>query len=368
MVGTARVLHFTGRPVILTLSLLAGLAGPCPAQDAENPQDNSARVSTQASPALSDLPAVLATKYPTLRALVLARGNCSIFEYYRRNIDTETQSSVFSVTKSVLSILVGIALDEGHLRLDQKLSEIVPEGFNENSDPRARDITVQDILTKTEGFAEMGSGNFKLGPPGSGIWSWMLNRPVKYPPGTHFRYDGVGSDLLAVVLSHAIKQDAADFARRKLFDPLQISNYSWPSDTEGYLHGEFGLLLTARDMAKIGLLYLHHGRWGDRQIVSEAYVQDSTRRHNDGGPPAKAAGYGYQWWITRTGTGADGFAALGLNGQLIYVVPELDLVMVTSAESILGGSQKLISDVVLPAEARRVGTASCIARLGPGRV
>ncbi len=83
-------------------------------------------------------------------------------------------------------------------------------------------------------------------------------------------------------------------------------------------------------MAKIGLLYLRHGRWGDRQIVSEAFVQDSITKHNDGGAPVKAA-YGYQWWINTTKTHLDVFFASGIKSQLIYVVPKLDLVVAMQA-------------------------------------
>jgi CubicO group peptidase (beta-lactamase class C family) len=195
----------------------------------------------------------------------------------------------------------------------------------------------------------------------------MLNRPVKYPPGSHFRYDGVGSDLLSVVLTHAIKQDAADFARRKLLDPLHIRNYDWPSDTEGYLHGESGLSLTARDMTKIGMLMLRHGRWGEQQIVSDAFVRDATTSHNDGGRLANA-GYGYQWWINKGSTNPDAFFAAGLNSQLIYVVPKLDVVLALSADSsVPGGSRKLINNVVLPAKAD-LSAARCIAELGQGRL
>jgi CubicO group peptidase (beta-lactamase class C family) len=364
MVWLAGLCGATIRPAILAASLFVSLTGLGLAREAKDRQQDATSASTQASLAPSDLPAVLATKYSTLRALVLARGNCSIFEYYGRSVDAETQSPAFSVTKSVLSILVGIAIDEGDLRLDEKLSEIVPEAFNEKVDARARDITVRDVLTKTEGFAETGSG--RPGPPGSGIWSWMLNRPIKYPPGTRFRYDGIGSDLLSAVLSHAIKQNAADFARRKLFDPLQIRNYFWPSDTEGYLDGESGLLLTGRDMAKIGLLYLHHGRWEDKQIISDAYVQDSTKTHNDGGPPVKAAAYGYQWWVSKTRSGADAFFASGRNSQLIYVVPKLDLVVAMSADSIPGGGQGFVNDIVLPAVADPSSAAPCITELEQG--
>jgi CubicO group peptidase (beta-lactamase class C family) len=348
----------------LALSIFLGLTTAAPAQEAKD--QPSAEAHTENSRTLANLPAMLAKQYPTLRALVLARGDCSIFEYYRNNITAETQSPVYSVTKSVLSILVGIAIDEGDLRLDEKLSGIVPDAFDENVDPLVRDITVRDLLTKTEGFAETGPGDFRVGPSGSELWRWMLNRWVKYPPGTHFRYDGIGSDLLSVVLSKAIKQNAASFARQKLFDRLRIRNYDWVSDSEGNLHGESGLSLTARDMAKIGLLYLRHGRWGDQQIVSDAFVQDSTTRHNDGGPPVHAA-YGYQWWISQTRTHLDAFFAAGHMSQLIYVVPQLDLVAAVSAESIRGGSQKFINEVVMPAAVNLSRSTPCVAELGPDR-
>ena len=188
----------------------------------------------------------------------------------------------------------------------------------------------------------------------------MLNRKVAYPRGTHFRYDGVGSDLLAVVLSEAIKQDAGAFAKRKLFDPLGIANYTWYADSEGYLHGESGLHLTARDMAKIGILYLQQGRWGDTQIVSAAYVRDSTTRHNDGGPPVDA-GYGYQWWISKNG---NVFFASGLRSQLISVTPNRDLVLAVAADSIPGGSGQFVRNVVLPIAAGLPDPAPCVMQVG----
>src|SRR5258708_7044471 len=103
---------------------------------------------------------------------------------------------------------IGIAIDEGYLRLDAKLSGIFPEAFDENTDPLAADITVRDVLTKTEGFAEANPGDFKISEAARGkeMWRSMLSRRVAYRRGTHFRYDGIGSDLLAVVLSKAIRQ------------------------------------------------------------------------------------------------------------------------------------------------------------------
>ena len=219
------------------------------------------------------------------------------------------------------------------------------------------------MLTKTEGFAEASPGDFKVSGAAPGkerMWRWMLNRRVAYPRGTHFRYDGIGSDLLAVVLSKAIKQDAGDFAKRKLFDPLGIANYTWYANSDGYLHGESGLHLTARDMAKIGILYLQHGRWGETQIVSADYVQDSTTRHNDGGPPVNA-GYGYQWWISKNG---NVFFASGKNSQLISVTPNRNLVLAFAADSIPGGARKIRQECRLAHCGRVAGAAPCVVQVG----
>jgi CubicO group peptidase (beta-lactamase class C family) len=353
--------------VALTLAFFVGLTLVTPAQEARDRQTGAPDDPMARPPALSNRLASLAAQHPSVRALVVARANCIAFEYYRKDIDAQTQSPVNSVTKSVLSILVGIAIDEGFLRLDEKLSEVFSEEFDENVDPLARDITVRDLLTKTEGFAETGQGDFKMSTPVPGKsqgWRWMINRKVEYPGGTHFRYDGIGSDLLSVVLSRTIKQNPRDFAKQRLLDPLNITNYTWHEDTEGYLHGETGLNLTARDMAKIGMLYLQHGRWEDKKIVSYAYVQDSTTKHNDGGPPIEAA-YGYQWWVSKNNLGA--FFAAGAKGQLIYIVPKHDLVVVVSADTSPWGSQRYFNNVVLPAAAELKGSAPCMAQYGQDR-
>ena len=362
----ASFLKSTGAIANIVVLSFATFLGAAHSASEQNAGDGDVR-EVSSSP-LSKISANIAEQYPSVRALALAQGNCVVFEYYRKDIDAETPSPVHSVTKSVLSILVGIAIDEGFLRLDEKLSEVFPKEFDEKVDPLARDITVRDLLTKTEGFEE-GDAPFKIGAEvkvGAGvsgkseIWRWMLNRRVKYPGGAHFRYDLIGSHLLSIVLSTAIKQNAADFAKQKLFGPLQIDNYTWHSDEEGYLYGENGLDLTVRDMAKIGTLYLQHGRWGDVQVVSDAYVRDSTTKHNDGGPPVKSA-YGYQWWINDTGTDPAAFFAAGHKGQLIYVVPNRDLAFSVAADSIPGGSRKFIDNVVLPAAIRLSQPVQCVA-------
>src|SRR5882757_2478405 len=148
--------------------------------------------------------------------------------------------------------------------------------------------------------------------------------------------------------------------------PLRTASYRAPrtdtryADSDGNLHGEIGLHLTAGDMAKIGILYLQHGRWGDTQIVSADYVQDSTTRHNDGGPPL-SAGYGYQWWISKNG---NVFFASGKKSQLISVTPKTNLVLAFAADSIPGGSGSFVSNVVLPIAAEFPDSAPCVVEVG----
>ena len=228
---------------------------------------------------------------PSLRGLVATRGDCVLFEYYRHDLSVTVVNPVFSVSKSVLSILVGIAIDKGYLRLDEKLSEIMTEAFDKSVDLQAADITIRDLLTITSGFD--GSTSHRL--PILNMWKNMLSRSVKYSPGAHFQYDSVSVNLLSVALSLAIKGKAEQFAADNLFEPLGIRDFQWVTDAEGHLL-EGHLSLTPRDMARLGILYLEGGRWGERQIVSEPLFWDSLG-------PASAerlqAAYGYLWWVQK---------------------------------------------------------------------
>jgi CubicO group peptidase (beta-lactamase class C family) len=191
----------------------------------------------------------------------------------------------------------------------------------------------------------------------------MIRRTVEHSPGTHFHYDDQGTNLIAIILRRAVGGDIAEFAKNQLFAPLQIERYFWTADRDGNLPGYSGLQLTGRDMAKIGLLYLQKGRWRDLQVVSEAYVLDSTRKHNEGGEPARA-GYGYLWWTKPIGNGSPAYFAAGYQSQLILNVPDRNLVIaLASASTPAGGAAKFVNEVVLPAEAALPAGAPCVGRL-----
>ena len=199
-----------------------------------------------------------------------------------------------------------------------------------------------------------------------GVWNasvWMIRRTVKHTPGTHFYYDDQGTNLIAIILRRAVGGNIAEFAKNELFAPLQIDRYQWAVDGDGNLPGDRGLLLTGRDMAKIGLLYLQRGRWRERQVVSEAWVLDSTRKHNDGGEPANAS-YGYLWWTRTTRDGLLAYFAAGWQSQLILNFPDRNLVIALASSSTLpGGAAMFINDVALYAEAALPAGATCVGRL-----
>jgi CubicO group peptidase (beta-lactamase class C family) len=154
----------------------------------------------------------------------------------------------------------------------------------------------------------------------------MLDLPMAAQPGTRFNYCSGCTHLLSSIVQ--VKSgDTAAFAHKYLFEPLGITCYRWDTDNRGIPIGGWGLKLTPREMAKLGYLFLHNGQWDGRQVVSSAWVQAATQKHSGTGG---TLGYGYQWWIYDK-YGA--YTALGRYGQTIFVVPDDNLVIVTTALS-----------------------------------
>src|SRR5215468_482858 len=185
----------SARPLLTAIGISLFVAAGFPARQTTAQQATASTAET-----LAGLSATIAGQYPSVRALVLARGNCILHEYYGHNPPDE-QWPMHSVTKSVLSILVGIAIDKGLLRLDQKLPELVAEARDGIIDPRAADITLRDLLTMSSGFDAHEMVEV------SGVWSsslWMIKRTVKSTPGTHFYYDDEGTNLIAIILKRAV--------------------------------------------------------------------------------------------------------------------------------------------------------------------
>jgi CubicO group peptidase (beta-lactamase class C family) len=319
--------------------------------------------------------------HPQLRSLLVVRHGYLVYERYWHG-DAHSGQEAFSVTKSFTGALVGIALGDHHLKsLDQTVGELLAAHLPPKADPRLAKVTVQQLLTMTSGLAcdDLGPGCdpdqlFRLFDSRDWVREILARKPVT-KPGTTFAYSNAGSHLLSVIVADTTGRSTLAFARAKLFAPLGIhtehafqpvgvafptpteeraserAKVAWVTDPQGYHSGFAGLKLPARDLAKLGYLYLNGGRWDGVQVLPAGYVRASTQRQShppSGAPPLD--GYGYQWWVTSE-HGHPSFVAHGLGGQFVQVIPDLDLVVVITSDFEDGrdDAQQLVGEAIVPA-------------------
>lgn len=281
-----------------------------------------------------------------LHSLLVIRNGYIVSETYFPSFRPDTRHELYSCTKSFISTLVGIAMDKRYIdAVSRPVADFFPGRSFENRDADKQAMTLENLLTMTSGL------NWAEGDPiyrqmyVSRDWvKFVMDMPMREPPGTKFNYCSGCSHVLSAIVRAKTGKNTCEFARQELFDPLGISNFAWDTDATGIPIGGWGLQITPRDMAKLGYLYLHQGRWDGRQIVSTAWVKIATQKHTG---TDSQLGYGYQWWIYPA-HGA--YTALGRGGQTIFVVPDLDLIVVTTAA--LGGHDEifqLIDKYIVPA-------------------
>ena len=249
-----------------------------------------------------------------------------------------------SSTKSIISILIGIAAEQGYISgVDAPVADFFPE-----PPPGWDDITIAHLLGNISGiyWREWNGGTMLRQMSTSENWvEFLLDLPVEHTPGTIFNYNTGGFHLLTAIIQEATGETAHSFAERNLFRPLGISNMEWRLDPQGISNGN-GISLTVRDLAKLGQLYLDGGRLDDMQIVPEHWVEESTSRQSPGMPGTGT--YGYGWWL-RELSGHDVYYAMGARGQYIFVVPKLRLVTVmTSDLQDTYIPQRIFRDYLLP--------------------
>lgn len=298
--------------------------------------------------------AILRDQWPDVTGLVVVRDGYIVLERYQGEYGRDDPLKIRSVTKSVTSALIGIAVDEGMLSgLDQTLGDLIPDRIPAGADPRTAGITIEQLLTMTSGLAWDISTDYQRLIASDDWVGLTLSQPVVYEPGTFYAYNTGGSHVLSVILAEVTGQDTADYAQDVLFDPLGIERPTWQRSPQGEISGGFGLELTARDMAKFGYLYLNEGQWDGHVIVPVDFTRASTTYKSPGDSTGGAA-YGYQWWVTNTPDGRDAYFALGYGGQYIYVVPSLDLLVVVvkgfeEPAPVLSPPRPVIETVIIPA-------------------
>jgi len=253
--------------------------------------------------------------------------------------------SLQSATKSVASILIGIAIQKGLLDgVAQPVLPLLERHAPKNRDVRLTKVTLEDVLTMRSGIEwhehdrPLNHTNTTLQLECSDHWlQFVLRQPFDAEPGTKWVYSSGGSHLLSGILREATGLHVDTFAEQELFEPLGIRSHHWKKDPQGHPDCEGGLYLRAEDLARIGQLMLLDGCWGDQRLLPEGWVAASTKRHVD----MNGRGYGYQWWRADR-DGHVVYAGLGFGGQHLIVVPDLSLVCVAFGWNVFGQKTRWI--------------------------
>jgi CubicO group peptidase (beta-lactamase class C family) len=304
-----------------------------------------------------------AAALPRLQSLVVARGGVIRAERRFRGPPLDAPVNIKSVSKSIVSALVGIAIEQGKLRsVDQPIGPFFARYLKRQPDPRVARITIGQLLT-------MQSGLVRTSGPAYGSWvasrnwiQYILTQPLMSDPGGPMVYSTGNTHLLSAILTAATGRSTYDYARTQLAKPLGITLRPWTRDPQGIYFGGNQMRLSAHALVQFGELYRNQGKLGERQIVPKAWVDASwtprTRSIFSGQL------YGYGWFITQVGEHAM-YYAWGYGGQFIFILPDLELVVVaTSAPNgprdfeHLGGIYGLLVDDIVPAAEAAAGAPS----------
>lgn len=265
-----------------------------------------------------------------IHSLLVIRNGYVVADASFYPYDGRTIHDVASVTKSVMTTLIGIAVDQGKLDLDDRMVSYFPDRTIANLDDRKEAITVRHLISMTAGFQCVRDGmdgdsaiEMQRSPD---YVQFVLDLPMAFEPGTQFVYCSPAISLLSPILQKATGMSTLEFARQYLFSPLGIQDVLWETDPQGNHRGWGDLSLHPHDMAKIGLLFLQEGRWEGEQIVSRRWVKEARIAQSE--TPAEEDPYGYGWWLTTDLEGV--YRAEGRNGQYIYIFPDWNMLLVAT--------------------------------------
>lgn len=270
----------------------------------------------------------------TVQSLVIQKEGEIIYEEYRGSIDGSDPTNIKSASKSVLSLLVGIAIDKGFLEgVDQTVGEFFPEYFEQNPDSAKASITIKDLLTMRSGLETTSFYNYGRWVTSNNWIEFTLDQPFVEEPGGQMVYSTGTSHLLSVILTKATGMSTRVFANEYLFEPLDIRIGGWDRDPQGYYMGGNNLAVSPLDLLKIGRLMMNVGDYNGQEIVSKDWVLESVQVYTRSN--YNPYNYGYMWWRRPVGK-YQLFFAWGNGGQYIMMLPELDTVI--SITSDLGRS------------------------------
>ena len=295
---------------------------------------------------ITELTQTICRDYGNIAGMVVRKNGITAYEGYFNGYTAERALHVFSVTKSVINALIGIAMDQGYLKsVDQKVLEFFPDYTVKRGEKTIQRVTIRDIMTMTAPYKYKSAPYTKYFTSESWVKAALDLLGGRGELG-QFRYTPlIGPDILSGILTKATGRSELDFARENLFEPLGIrvdhnivfkskeeqiaimtkeNNISgWVADPQGINTAGWGLFLTPTEMAKIGQMYLNRGVWDGKQLVSAEWIDESTKEHSHW--DELGLKYGYLWWVIDEEEHS--YAALGDGGNVIYVNPAKNLVI-----------------------------------------
>lgn len=297
-----------------------------------------------------------------LHSMLVVQDQTILLEHYWGTQSQATQHDLRSATKSITSLLVGIAIDKGFINsIDDKIGQyLTTSGLKVKKclDPRKADITIKNLITMSSGldcndWDRRSKGQEDKVYKKRNWLQYFLDLPMLHDPGTQTSYCTMGQILAVEIVSQATGMPIDVFAQQYLFEPLGIEEVSWghTSKRKDILPSGKRLYMRSRDLAKIGQLLLHKGQWQGQQVVSEAWVATSTKTTKR----LSGLGYGFLWWnipFEVAGTPVLATAAMGNGGQYIFVFPDFNLVAIFTGAAYNSKNDKLpfaiLKDIILP--------------------
>ncbi len=303
-------------------------------------------------PSLADAVARAAT-LTRLRSVLVSVDGKLLAERYFHGATAARTANLKSASKSIIALLVGIALDRGLLKsVDEPIGRFFPQYLK--GQPETAEITIEDLLTMRSGLETTSNRNYGRWVSSPNWVRHVLQRPFEDEPGGRMIYSTGSSHLLSAIITRVSGVSTLEFARRHLGTPLGITIPAWTRDPQGIYLGGNEMHLRPRDLLKIGELYLNEGRAGSRQVVPAGWIRESSEPRTTSRWSGRS--YGYGWWI-RDLADHDVVYAWGYGGQFAFVIPDLRTVVVTTSvveagperREHLDGIYDLVESAVIPA-------------------
>jgi CubicO group peptidase (beta-lactamase class C family) len=288
--------------------------------------------------------AAAAGQLPRLRSLLVSRRGEIVLERYYNGARANQLANIKSASKSVISALVGIAIARGDIKsIDQPIAVYFPE-LKKDADPRKATITIEDLLSMRSGLESTSGRNYGAWVTSRNWVRYVLNQPVSTEPGTRVEYSTGSTHLLSAILTKATGVSTWRFAQEQLAKPLGFTLSRWPQDPQGVFFGGNEMLMTPRQMVAFGELYRNHGRVGTEQLMPKSWIERTfvPRGRSRWGSDRE---YGYGWWIRELGERKT-YYAWGYGGQFVFVVPDAELVVVTTSRSDVSRERRDHNDAI----------------------